>query len=460
MTDHTQFHPNFANIANYIRQIFNKDDLKRLAIKTGFIKQYNGRLDGYEIVLSLVEKALRGDKTPLSICCDAIASLNPRAQMTRQSLQERINSPGCAEFFKNILEQCLQKNLQPNYLKQLSKLSPMGKTMLHRYTTVKALDSSEIALNSKLKNKFKGPGGEKNAESCLKILAVFELRFFTFEYFKITDRTEPDSVLGKQLTDLVEAGAMYLMDKGFVSRNVLEEIEAKHAYYIAPLPASNNVYSSKTSDVISLPLRITKSLKKHGYFDEIIFISKSKKPVRCIAYQLSEKSTKKRIEGYLKKCRKQRIAPTEEGLTAQGLVILITNDLSIKPEIVSCLYSLRWQIELVFKTWKSQMNMDHCLGTNSNRIYVLICSRLIAATILSLALSPVMLVLEVYYDKELSLYKVVNWIGQRDRAFSLLCGDLLIMQTLLHVAEKWLCKEDNRRRKTTKQRLNDMAYST
>jgi hypothetical protein len=249
------------------------------------------------------------------------------------------------------------------------------------------------------------------------------------------------------------------MDKGFFSRDLLEGIEDKGAYYVTPLPASCNIYTSKHSKTnISLALSITKSLNKKGYFDEILFLCESKKPVRFIAYQLAEKSAQKRLKQYLKQCRKHRRQPTDEGLARQGIMILITNDLSIDPEVVSCLYSMRWQIELIFKTWKSQMKMDDCLGTNPNRILVLVYSRLIATTILSLILSPIIFILEMYYDKEVSLWKVVNWLAQIDRAFKILRGDLSTLESLFYAAEKWLYKEDNRRRKTTRQRLTELAH--
>ena len=264
--------------------------------------------------------------------------------------------------------------------------------------------------------------------------------------------------MGQSLGDLIQPGDVYLMDKGFYSINLLNSIQAKDAYYITPLHGSSNIYAEKTSlETIPLALIIAKSLKKRGYFDKILFLSKLKIPVRFVAYQLGKNASQKKLRAYLKRCRKAKTIPTEENLARQSMIILITNDFSVHPDVIACLYRLRWQIELVFKSWKSQMKIDYCLGTNPNRIRVLIYSRLIAVTILSLALSPIGLALEANYDKELSLYKAVNWIAQGNRALRILLGDIEIIKSLFRASKKWLCKEDNRARKTTRQRLEELS---
>lgn len=459
MIDYTTSDLNIPTISARLVSIFDKARLKKLAIECGFIKRRTSRIEGYEIALALIEKGLIGDKCPLSICCDAIASINPHAQMTVQSLKERINSPGCALFFQSILEGCIHNHLSQNIANLISDLSLIGQTQLHRYSAVNAIDCTEIALNSALKGEFKGSGGgQKNSESSLKILASINVRDFIFSHLSISDRTAPDQVLGKMLASTFKTNEMYLLDKGFFSTELLDKIEEKGAYYIMPLHGSCKIFANETdSEPISLALHINKSFKKRGYFDKILFITKAKKPVRVLAYAVKEKSVQKKLKNYLKQCRKYRRPPSEEIMERFGLMILITNDFSVTPEVIACLYRLRWQIELVFKTWKSQMQIDHCQGTNPNRIRVLIYSHLIAATLFSFILAPILLVLELYHNKELSHCKSVNWISQGDRALKILKGDSYTINSLFQASLKWLCKEDSRRRKTTKQTLRNLS---
>lgn len=44
----------------------------------------------------------------------------------------------------------------------------------------------------------------------------------------------------------------------------------------------------------------------------------------------------------------------------------------LSAEIIGTIYQLRWEIELIFKQWKSQLKMNVLEGINHNRIECLI----------------------------------------------------------------------------------------
>jgi hypothetical protein len=447
-----------STVVSRFRKIFDPSVLNRLAYKCKLIRRCSSRIKGFEIALALMEKAFNGHNASLSICCDAMAEINPNAEMTVQSLRERINSPQCAQFFKTILLDYVQAQMRESSQELLSKLPPMGKSILHKFATIKALDCTEIALNPSLRESFRGSGGEKNADACLKIFTVYNVTTGSFSKFDIVDRNTPDQTLGLQSKNSIQANELYLMDKGFFSLEFLDSIQSKEASFITPLHGSVNIYRKETDkQPIALAKSVAVHFRKSGYFNQILFLGKNRKPVRVIAFPISEKSKQRKLRSYLKRCRKAGTTPSEESIARQGMTILITNDLSIPAEVIAALYSLRWQVELVFKSWKSQLKIDYCLGTNPERIRVLIYSRLIAISIMALTLSPVGLMLEAFQDKELSLHKAVNWLTQGNRVYRLLRGDPEVIKGLLRAAEKWLCKENNRRRKTTRQRLEEIS---
>lgn len=446
-----------AIVAKQFRQIFDKTTLSRLAFRTNFVSRRSSKLQGHEIALTLIEKGFNADKCPLSICCDAIAEINPKAEMTVQSLSERINSVECVNFFKTILIESIQQNLQKNENEMLSNLPPMGKSAFYKFASIKALDCTEIALNPLLRESFKGSGGEKNAEACLKIFTGYNLTLGSFFELSIADRGIPDQILGRRLTSGMQPNELYLMDKGFFSTELLEAIEDKEAYYITPLHASVNVYRELDGDPVVLSLYILKHFKKSGFFDKKLYLGKNKRSVRIVAFPLSEGSQQKKLKNYLKRCRKEKRAPSDESIARQGMLILVTNICSEPPNIIVALYRLRWQLELIFKSWKSQLKVDWCKGSNSKRIKVLIYSRLIAISMIGLAFSTVGIALEAYNDKEMSFFKAVNWLLQGNRVYRLLSGDCKVIEALFKAAEKWLCKESNRKRKTTRQLLNDLS---
>jgi len=46
-------------------------------------------------------------------------------------------------------------------------------------------------------------------------------------------------------------------------------------------------------------------------------------------------------------------------------------------EHTGLLYTVRWQIELVFKLWKSQMQLNHIAGLRKERVQVELYAKLI-----------------------------------------------------------------------------------
>ena len=73
------------------------------------------------------------------------------------------------------------------------------------------------------------------------------------------------------------------------------------------------------------------------------------------------------------------------------------------------LYRIRWRVELLFKEWKSQLNIEGIRGTNIHRIRCLIYGRLCLLMIMNriISYSTPELALNLY-GRELSVKKALD----------------------------------------------------
>ena len=74
------------------------------------------------------------------------------------------------------------------------------------------------------------------------------------------------------------------------------------------------------------------------------------------------------------------------------------------------LYSLRWQIEIVFKTWKSLFDIDYCRTVKQERIECHLYGKLIAIFLCSSTMFKMRQLLLQKKQKELSEYKAIGII--------------------------------------------------
>ncbi|WP_134770020.1 transposase, partial [Bacillus cereus] len=88
---------------------------------------------------------------------------------------------------------------------------------------------------------------------------------------------------------------------------------------------------------------------------DVYVVSKDKLPTRIVVYRCTEEQEQKRLRDRAIREKKKGIIYTERTKLLQGITVYMTNIPTewVPKEKIYDLYSLRWQIELLFKIWKS-----------------------------------------------------------------------------------------------------------
>ena len=134
-----------------------------------------------------------------------------------------------------------------------------------------------------------------------------------------------------------------------------------------------------------------------------------KLPARVIIHRLTEEHTQKRWKNQVLKEKKKVIVMKERSKRLSAMKVYITN---VPPEDVPTghvhdLYSLRWQIELIFKTWKSFFEIDHCKEIKKESLDCHLYGQLIGILLCSSTMFQMRQLLLTKKKREHSEYKAI-----------------------------------------------------
>ena len=107
-------------------------------------------------------------------------------------------------------------------------------------------------------------------------------------------------------------------------------------------------------------------------------------PLRLVAFRLSPESAARQRRGLRERMRTQGRTPSATALPLAGGLLLLTNAPAEKlpAAMMSYVYRLRWQVELIFRQAKTVLRLDKTESENPHRVQAEIWARLIGAILL------------------------------------------------------------------------------
>lgn len=445
-----------VQINELLMSSFHNGRLESLAKETNFVQRSTSKLDGKEFIQAMVISSIDPKSTPLSGLNDILREISCKADMTISALRQRINSPKASQYIKQACQEIIKHRFHP-LSKELNSIDEKG--ALKCFKKILIHDSSTCSLNEILQDEFKGAGGG-GSKSSVKIDLIYDLKTNTAEEISFTDIRKPDQILSKNILNYVQAGDLVLQDLGYFEIDTFENVEICGAMWLSRLPSNVLVYSDKESDKpVELGKMLDKRQKKQKCLDIKIYITKQKKEVRLVAYPVPNHVFDKRVRDYRKKTKGK--TPSNEWLARQKFTILITNvPKTIWDDgVIGTVYKLRWQIELIFKVWKSQLNIDYLKGTNPNRIWCLLYARMLAISLI-FTLSSVIGHLVNSFGCEISLTRFVNWLKRQGRFARIILNGLTTRDWKHLIASiDLLCKDEQRIKRKTNRRMLEEEVS-
>lgn len=270
--------------------------------------------------------------------------------VTEQAIAPRFNA-GLVQFLGEGLKHAVSQTLA---------VKPLPGTLLQKFTDLWIGDSTTLGLADELQEQFPGCGGSgKVGKAAMKIQVLWSLKTGQLLQWLIEPGRASDAKSEITVT-VPPAGALSIFDLGYFSLERFRRIEEALAYWI-----SRYQHNTKIFDETGKPLSLLRFLREHsekGLVDmPVVLGEKERLPCRLIAVRVPPEVAARRRQQASEKARDHGRQPSQEYLDLQEWTIFVTNCeselLSWKEVVV--LYRARWQIELLFKLWKSHNQLSH-----------------------------------------------------------------------------------------------------
>ncbi len=325
--------------------------------------------------------------------------------------------------------------------------------ILERFTKVAIYDGSTMPLPDGMQERFAGCGGSHGSgKSAMKLQTSLELRSGAVTV-EVEQGRSPDAATPRQ-HERLGVGSLTIKDLGYFNLDVMAEQAAKGEYYLSRLLFGTKVMvEGEEVDLLRwLP-------KQAGPFvDRQVTVGKEKKlAMRLIAWRVPQEVAARRRQKVREELRKKKNRePSAERLAMCDWTILVTNvpaDLMAAQEAV-VLYGARWQVELLFKRWKSLNLIAQLKGSTEMRQMIRVWSRLIASMV-----QHWLIVATVWGDPTKSLNKASQAIRAFASRLAASLSNLADLEAAIETLGKILaniCKRNKRTKPGTFELLNDI----
>jgi hypothetical protein len=401
------------------------------------------------------ERAFKGSSYAQTLVFGWIA--NPKStivelQQTAVAFGVNVTAQAVDKKFTKAASVFMHQLLQNALENLITAKSPVAIPIFERFHGVYLDDSSVIGLPKELLSEWEGCGGSHGPSSALKIQFSYDLKYGSIRALCIRDGKEQDKSSPTQKPDLPKK-ALRIHDKGLSSLTVMETYNKKDIFWLCPLAIHINVYDTKQKN---LDLVSFLSCQSGDEVDIPVYLGHIKVRCRLLAQRVPKEvaAERRRRIRYVAKRKKQR--PNKRALQLASWTILITNVpkdlLSVDEAMI--LYRVRWQIELIFKLWKSYYLIDEWRTERQWRILCEIYAKLIGVLIQHWIF---LVTCWQYADKSLmkaaiTIQKYAFFIASVFNSFERLCEVLGIIEKLLFSG----CRIQKRKKKPMFQLLLDL----
>jgi hypothetical protein len=177
-----------------------------------------------------------------------------------------------------------------------------------------------------------------------------------FAHLALTPGNLPDNKYVDTVVSLAHKGALFLFDLGYFKTAAFAHIAAARAYFLSRLNHQATLYEVDAGRLQEIELaRVLQAEPRRLLEKAVVLGAREHVAARLIAVRMPEAVVNERRHHAQRNAKKSGYTPSQAHLTLLAWNLFITNVPGTvrTPETVCKAYPLRWQVELLFKSWKS-----------------------------------------------------------------------------------------------------------
>jgi hypothetical protein len=390
---------------------FSDKAVEEIARETKFVRR-KSEITGLRFLKAVVLGFLEKPGASLNELAQSFLDLG--VEVSAQGVDERINAFSVA-FLRAIFSQALAT---------FKNKCPLPLSVLRQFSAINIVDSSTKSLPENMADEYPGCG-RKGAKAALKIQLVFD--FLHGNLKQVEMETGLDSDQGyRDYLKVVEGGSLTIVDLGYFCLDAFWAIANKSAYFL-----SRYFYPTGLLDEFGKRIDLERLLRKQtGEHNELPVKlgcrSQHQLPCRLIILRNPKEVTEKRRRTAKAHAQKRGTTLSQTYLFMFGWTLFVTNapNTMISIKHVYDFYRIRWQIELIFKLWKSYCGLNHILTWRKERVLTDLYAKMIAIVLVHFLLAPLRIPDEVWSQREVSNVRFQQILARFARAFKQSLADV------------------------------------
>lgn len=369
-----EFESMVRRLKQELPKAFTLREIQQLAADSKYHQRADAKINGYTFLQLILFHSP-------SLMNDTLEDLSQHLEIehsvyiSKQALHERFNAYA-VEFLKVVFKELLNKKIPKEPIINLKT----------RFKRILIKDSTAFGVNKELRELYPVSDKENDPHAAVRIQFEYDVLSGTINDLSVHVFRDQDNCDWKTSNCYIQKDDLIIRDLGYMHVEAIKAlIKERNADVLCRLDTRTDVYI-KDENQIFVKVNFSEVHKKMRALEitsqqlDVFVGAKERLPMRMVIFDLPDDVAAERIRK-VRKERKRNGSKTikEETIVRARLIIMITTlqSYSLCKEKCYALYGIRWQIKLLFKSWKSLLKIDKTKSVKKERFECFLFSKLL-----------------------------------------------------------------------------------